>query len=544
VLQALKALMENSGRRFKVIFAGLHQVQRFHDTSNTPVAHGGDDILIGPLKPRDAYDLVADPMGALGYRFESPELVWRLLLITNYQASLVQIVCEALVAHLRERQIPDGGARIIVTDADVRDVCANPKVRELIAQRFRWTINLDSRYRVIALVVALYSLMADPGDTFSVDDLRQSCEEAWPTGFGPEELSRNDFERNLVEMKGLGILHQHGDRWALRSPNIIQMLGTPERLQKELLEAASTLERSAEYNPAMARQIIGDSEGIAATRSPLTDYELSTLLKGERVQIVFGTPALGVDRVPAVLENAARGNGVASMTVDRIQAPELSRSGTGGKHTHVIVDLTRARGDVDAARVCQELSQRKNVSATVVLGPTFLPVLDRMETLPFHIHKLRRWSMAGLQAWYGSPFVGPEARDRLYRATSGWPKLVEEVMGSIAGGQSQDDSLDVTGRRLSSPEGARQLLDECAIDRTVAKAWVKWFATTDGDELRQSQVTAADISEAIGVDGRELLSQLESLDVVTWSPPASDEESDTWALDRIVLAAAATLFTD
>jgi hypothetical protein len=117
-------------------------------------------------------------------------------------------------------------------------------------------------------------------------------------------------------------------------------------------------------------------------------------------------------------------------------------------------------------------------------------------------------------------------------------------MGSIAGGQSQDDSLDVTGRRLSSPEGARQLLDECAIDRTVAKAWVKWFATTDGDELRQSQVTAADISEAIGVDGRELLSQLESLDVVTWSPPASDEESDTWALDRIVLAAAATLFTD
>ena len=41
--------MATSGRRFKAVFAGLHQVQRFHDSSNTPVAHGGDDILVGPL---------------------------------------------------------------------------------------------------------------------------------------------------------------------------------------------------------------------------------------------------------------------------------------------------------------------------------------------------------------------------------------------------------------------------------------------------------------------------------------------------------------
>ena len=71
---------------------------------------------------------------------------------------------------------------------------------------------------------------------------------------------------------------------------------------------------------------------------------------------------------------------------------------------------------------------------------------------------------------------------------------------------------------------------------------MKWFATTGGDELRQSPVTAADISEAMSVDGRALLSQLESLDVVSRSPSASDTESDTWALDRVVLAAAATLF--
>ena len=37
-LQRLKGLMEASQRRFKPVFAGLHQVQRFHDLPNTPGA--------------------------------------------------------------------------------------------------------------------------------------------------------------------------------------------------------------------------------------------------------------------------------------------------------------------------------------------------------------------------------------------------------------------------------------------------------------------------------------------------------------------------
>ena len=162
-LQRLKGLMATSGRRFKAVFAGLHQVQRFHDSSNTPVAHGGDDILVGPLRSMDAYHLVVDPMSALGYKFESPDLVWRLLLLTNYQASLVQILCEALVRELSRRDFPRGGGRIFVTGGDVESVYAKRDVRDLIVQRFRWTINLDSRYRVIALVVALQSLDPDTG---------------------------------------------------------------------------------------------------------------------------------------------------------------------------------------------------------------------------------------------------------------------------------------------------------------------------------------------------------------------------------------------
>lgn len=539
VLQALKGLMEESGRRFKAVFAGLHQVLRFHDASNTPVAHGGDDILIGPLRTLDAFKLVESPIKALGYQFESPELVWRLLLQTNYQASLVQIVCDALVRHLQKRQIPEGGGRMIITDRDIREVCTDPKVSDLIAQRFRWTINLDSRYRLIALVVAVLSLGAEPGVTFGVDDLRAECEFWWSDGFGPEELTRNEFERYLVEMEGLGILQRHagGERWALRSPNVIQMLGSPERLQKELQDAGQNLERPLEYNPAMARQLLADSEGIAAPRSPLTDSELTDLLKMPEgppapAQVVFGSPALGIDRVVEVVKAAARAENIEPIVVENPSDPQIKKAGGGGKRGHIIVDLSRAKAaEVNVAHICRELGGRKHVTATMVLGPAWLPMLDGLDEA-VTVHKLRRWSTAGLRAWYGSPFEGPDARARLHRVTSGWPKLLEAVMADIAKARSQEESLERVDTRLKTPEGARDVLEQSGIDLGVARAWI---SAIPFDGTGQLAVSVEDVTEAIGVDGARLLADLEALDLVT-------QDEDGWSLDRIILAAAATTF--
>ena len=543
VLNALKDVMEQSHRRFKAVFAGLHQVQRFFDASNTPVAHGGDAIPIGPLRTHDACELVMDPLGALGYRFENPELVWRLLLVTNYQASLVQIVCDALVRYLQKRQIPESGGRMIVTAQDVRDVCSDPKVRELIAQRFRWTINLDSRYRVIALVVALNSIGADPGVRFTVDELREWCEVWWADGFSPDELSRNEFERYLIEMQGLGILQQHeADLWALRSPNVIQMLGTRDRLEKELGEAEKHLERPLEYNPTMARHIMGDTEGPAAPRSPLTDYELTQLLKDTytsqgvpTAQVVFGSAGLGIDRVVEVIQRQAqRETGLLAIVVKSLPSPQLTRVGAGGKRAHVIVDLSQAKPDGNLAHLCREAAARKNVTATVVVGPAWLESLSALDDVP--VHKLSRWSTAGLRAWYDSPFDSPTDRHRLHRATSGWPRLIEEVMADFVEYRSPQDSLERLSIRLATPERARQLLADSGIDPQIAKAWVNSVPfSSDGDGIEQLPVSVEDVTEALGVNGAELLGRLEALDV-------ADQDGESWFLDRIILAAAATLY--
>jgi len=324
-LQRLKSLMEASDRRFKPVFAGLHQVQRFHDSPNTPVAHGGADILIGPLRPAEVRKLVVDPLRAMGYAFESDELVWRIAALTNYQASLVQIFCEALIDHLRGRVVKRPGRRLITSD-DIDGVYADRKVRELIAQRFRWTINLDARYRVIALVVALLSIGSAAEAVFSAEDLREYCGISWPKAFSSDVLMLKEFMGYLDELVGLGILHRSGDRYGIRSPNVIALLGTKNSLDQELREAPDHFELPYEYNPRTSRIPLAAGAASTPRRSPLTDDDLTRLIGDRRTSptgagkthlagadyrlaVVTGTPALGIDRVREVLTTVAARQG-------------------------------------------------------------------------------------------------------------------------------------------------------------------------------------------------------------------------------------------
>jgi hypothetical protein len=534
-LQRLKGLMATSGRRFKAVLAGLHQVQRFHDSSNTPVAHGGDDILVGPLGSLDAYHLVVDPMNALGYAFQSPDVVWRLLLLTNYQASLVQIVCEALVRELSRRDLPEAGGRVLVTGGDVESVYTRREVRDLIVQRFRWTVNLDSRYRVIALVVALQSLDSDPGDTFTPKELHEYCELFWPTGFAPGVLSDKEFERYLNEMVGLGVLHRHGDEYGLRSPNIISLLGDRGSLTRELDEAPRLLELQYEYNPTMNRRNLGHATELSARRSPLSDQDIAALLgqdgaKGARVKIVTGSRALAIDRAAQVVQDVAVEQ---QIPCDLVSAEEVgSAVGHARTRRHLIVDLS---GDdtpqADLTALCAMLVARNHVTATVIVGPPSLP-LPRELAQSGEVISARRWSIEGLRSWYESPFNSPDLRKRLYRVTSGWPLLVERTMREIDSGKSPDDALAWIVRQLSDPAFARAHLVACGIDETIADRWAASQALTGDDGLIEAfPASLEELTEALKTDASDVIERLAALDLV-------ESTEDGWVLDRAVITAA------
>lgn len=281
---------------------------------------------------------------------------------------------------------------------------------------------------------------------------------------------------------------------------------------------------------------MGDSERPWAPRSPLTDYELTLLLKeAETAQVVFGTPALGIERVIEVVKRQAVNEDVSAIVVESLQSPELKRAGAGGKRAHVIVDLTAAKPDGNLAHLCREATARKNVTATVVIGLDWLDSMLALDGIP--VHRLRRWSSDGLRAWYGSPFQGPVERARLYRVTSGWPKLIEEVMADFGNGEAPLTALEKLPGQLTTSARAKVILADSGIDPEIAKAWVQSIPFTTGgpDGIEQLPVSVEDITEALGVNGKELLGRLEALDV-------ADQDGENWSLDRVVLAAAATLY--
>lgn len=535
-LQRLKGLMELSGRRFKPIFAGLHQVQRFHDSSNTPVAHGGDDILVGPLRSMDAHRLVVDPMRVLGYEFAAPELVWRLLLFTNYQASLIQIVCEALVRQMQSRPLPAEGGRIVITSTDVESVYAKREVRDLIVQRFRWTINVDSRYRVIALVVAFRSFDVEPGETFTISELHDECEYFWPTGFSRDVLSSKEFQRYLEEMVGLGVLHRRDDQYGLRSPTIVGLLGTRQSLEDELAEVAKHLELPYEYNPTMNRRLLGQSAELGAPRSPLTDHDIATLLTqgsdtGGTVRIVTGSSALTVDRAAQVIRDVAEERQIAHEVVKPEGAEAAVAAARGAQH--IIVDASSEPG-ADLPALVQVLTRRPNVSGTVIAGPQHLPLPQDVAAM-YPAITIRRWSIEGLRSWYESPFATPELRKRLHRVTSGWPLLVERAMQEISNGMSPEAALTKIIELLGDPAFAREQILSCGIEVDLAVRWALWLSRTGPDGLPEATpANLADLTEALQADAGAVIDRLQDLDLV--------ESAETgWVLDRVVLAAAVAL---
>ena len=310
----LKGLMERTGRRFKVVFAGLHNVQRTSRDVNTPLAHFGKPICIGPLlvngEAREAFQLVERPLRQLGYRFDSPALVNRILAQTNYYPNLIQIYCAHLLNYLQDV----GNARFdiattppyIINRDHVEAVSQSRDLQQTIRSQFQLTLDLDNRYQVVALSVALATQQREESgvgeaDGFDPEWIRREAQAWWPQGF--PDRSYDAFRALLDEMVGLGVLRRAGPElrgYALRSPAIAGLLGSTGEIEQALLEvsekALPKLYRAASYR----RGRLGDPW----IRSPLTGQQESEVLAEKNgVLLLFGTVLAGLEWVvPFLLE--------------------------------------------------------------------------------------------------------------------------------------------------------------------------------------------------------------------------------------------------
>ena len=461
---ALKHLMEQTGGRFKVVFAGLHNVQRMSRDINTPIAHLGTPICIGPLledgEVSDALQLIRRPLEMLGYRFESSDVINRILSHTNYYPSLIQLFCWHLLEYLNDTTRVNFNHHksppYVITRQHVEDAFQKRELRRAIADRFKWTLDLDARYRLIALLIALETIerrqQDDTSEGVTVEWVREQALEWWSRGF--EASSFDTFQTILDEMIGLGILRRIGKTvslYTLRSPNVVNLLGTRSEIEQALLDA-SNKEPPLIYRAETFRRQVGSSW----VRSPLTgqqESEIFTALHG--ITLLFGLPIAGIFEVVDALKPIC-----ATATPDILdgvsthrQFTQALRQALEGKVEGIklivvppstpwceqwvvegITQISRKRPQNSTKyRLLfiggpQDAWRWLNPDGSISVGDSNKLMTTFLFLKPWHDNALRQWM---IDAGFG-PFDDKGKREKFLAATGGWGSILNGLSKKIS----------------------------------------------------------------------------------------------------------------
>lgn len=439
----LKGLGDDTKDRAKVVFAGLHSVQRFTKlASNGPFSHlAQTPKVIGPLAPQSAAELLVDPMRALGFEFRDMDLVNRVLGYCSYQPFLLQMFGHRLVEVMHRKRARRGadGPPYAVEIADISVVESDTGLRDGISAAFKDTLSLDHRYDVIANVLAYHARHRGLEVRLSDAELREECETFWRKGF--EQLDTEGFRAYLSEMVGLGILapNHDGQGWHLRGPNALRMIGTSHEVDARLLRA----EQDCKLQESIVLE--GRPELPDNRPAPLTITQLDDLLgqRSNQTRVVLGTTATGVGDVGDTLRAIA--GRIVDWMLPPVGKPSVYKQElTGGlprQRRVVISDFARypdaraeaPRNAVDLAETLLPATPGVTRAVVIVTDPTQLglwrPLLTGTEHTSAAPVVLRRHDRRSLRGWTQrvEEFHTEDRLDRLYELTGGWPLLVDRA---------------------------------------------------------------------------------------------------------------------
>ena len=469
IIRALRSLMAKTNRRFKVVLAGLQSVQRYNNWKNHPFAQLGNEIVIDPLQPRAAEDLITRPFRALGFLFENPALVSRIVSISNYHPGLIQIFCYQLLSNLYEKYPQWKKIERLISEEDVLAIEQDASFKQDVRDRFDWTLDLDDRYKVLTYGLVLSDA---PTEARSLNEFKKLGVDWWSQEFSL--LETQDMRALLDELVGLGVLLAESDvesltrQFRIRSPNLLRLLGPKFEIEEELLRivAKDSLSRP---NPNNFRRFIEDG----ANFGPLT-YEqegrLSNSSENYSTTVVLGSTAMGLRQVADQIRNIFQNTAITERTKSTTKWREIRLTTSGGAtnshqilehlssqlapqkrdHRYAIINFEEIAFDEDLGQFLEETTKLLNKKCRsksqgrlfVILNPEWswkwkisdrrLQMEDRTD---FAVISLKRWSNGAisnaldhLNRQTGSKSAGPE----IYRITSGVHKLVTKSLNSAS----------------------------------------------------------------------------------------------------------------
>ncbi|MGI8729043.1 MAG: hypothetical protein ACR2LK_03485 [Solirubrobacteraceae bacterium] len=488
----LRQLVESHLDRFKVVFAGLHSVNRFRRIVNQPLAQLGNPVRIGPLKWEEARELVVTPLEALGYRFADEALVDLVLVETRRHPNLIQFACKRLVDHVASRAEARGGSSPLrITRDDLAEIFENDEeFRDWLRERFELTLNLYRHYKVLALILAMEA-HADESVRIAglqLHELEGLARSWWPEGFA--NMTPDEFTVVVEEMENLEVLalNKETRRYRLPSVNLLRLLGGSDEIERHLI---AELERPPEAEDEGAQH---DRRAVDHGHSSLTyDDERRLFGAGQhRITLVLGNRALGSDQVSEDIADAATkpewDRSVVQRTINVLDAlPALEPRA-------VLIASMRPtprqmQEVVQALRGIAQMDHADDQRIVLTFGdewmPRWLDLLDHVDMLASEHTQtivLKRWNRGAFRRLLEPFGANAERAGQWLITTGGYPIAVSALDGDVIADCDPEDKSRY----------ARLIADGCGLDRTPYAARVL-------EELAQGgTASASDLQELIG----------------------------------------------
>ena len=531
-LMHMKSLMENTSRRFKMVFAGLHQVQRMYRLSNSPLAHLGAEICVGPLdrssEDWDAARRLAEiPMRAAGFTFSNVSAPYDILSYVNHYPSLLQVYGKELISHIHTQKVEMDGPLWTIPDEMLQHGAEGFKrIDNSIRRKFNATLELDVRYRLIAYVLGFLKHVGRESDVMhdglTPQQIRSETAKYWPKNL--DQIPLADMHVVLDEMFELGILgrsrHSHrSTTYCLRTSQVAEMLGAEDQILMGLDELYE-VEPPVDYNPGTHRKVHSKTLDLGRVRdashmSPLTDLQSDNLLtigNGEiGIKFVVGTQLLGLYGVGRAIEDYAKTYDIdSSQGKIRVSIPKsigeygkIVRMRTEGRGRSRFVIVCPSKMPIDEKLIALTESQQAVRNGTV--RPIFVldaadPVM-RQTAIRRKAIELKPWGEEMLRVYLEriELFDSQSFREVVLRKTGGIPDEVVKLLRKIQ--KSNDDPIAEAER--SDDAVVDSIIDDDGIFSRVTEILVQMesFYSDNGDSVEHIYEYAnEDILKHVGVN--------------------------------------------
>ena len=243
VLQPLVDLKRETKNNFKFVLAGLHNVSRAKNATSRNGIFGqlGEPLCIKPLAPSEALQLISRPLIYLGFQVDRYPHLETILTSTNYYPGILQFFGYTLVETMTKQygdyyRASDGNPPYTLHREQLGAIMNRSDLNSSIKEKFRWSLELDPRYFMIARCMALmcYEQDGDPSLNgaqrgFSAEEIKEWADDLGIICLNGE--TPQSYVALLDEMRDMGILVRPVEeiaRFRFRRNSFLNIIGSNE----------------------------------------------------------------------------------------------------------------------------------------------------------------------------------------------------------------------------------------------------------------------------------------------------------------------------